>query len=149
MGNQFMLIPNSYRINKGSAVVTTSDQMDIAEQRIFTYLENLEDEGYPFDFIPNMISGIGTDNSPPNPRLMEMIHKWNAKHGEQVEIELITLNEFFQFLRNQTIDIPTYSGDWTDWWADGVGSTPAPTKIYRDAQRKYHLSKKNWIRRTS
>ncbi|KRG15803.1 glycosyl hydrolase [Lederbergia galactosidilytica] len=142
MGNQFMLIPNSYRINKGSATVTTSDQMDIAEQRIFTYLENLEEEDYPFDFIPNMISGIGTDNSPPNPRLMEMIHKWNAKHGEQVEIELITLNEFFLFLRKQAIDIPTYSGDWTDWWADGVGSTPAPTKIYRDAQRKYHLSKK-------
>ncbi len=41
--------------------------------------------------------------------------------------------------RENTLEIPTYSGDWNDWWADGVGSTPAPTKIYKDAQRKYNL----------
>ncbi|WP_242697966.1 glycosyl hydrolase [Bacillus sp. SD088] len=142
IGNDFMLIPNSYRIDQGAVVVTKPDQMDIAEERIFSYIEDLEAENYPFDFIPNMISGIVTDNAPPNPRLIESIYQWNEKHGEQVEIALITLNEFFRILRNKDLEIPTYSGDWTDWWADGVGSTPAPTKIYRDAQRKYHLSKK-------
>ncbi len=142
IGNDFMLIPNSYRIDNGTEIVTSDDQMAIAEQRIFEYLENLEAEDYPFDFVPNMISGIVTDNSPPNPRLIEMIHKWNDKHGGQVEIELTTLHQFFDFLRKQELDLPVYAGDWTDWWSDGVGSTPAPTKIYRDAQQKYHLSQK-------
>lgn len=142
IGNDFMLIPNSFRIDKGTEMITSEEQLDIAEQRIFAYLENLEEEDYPFDFVPNMISGIVTDNAPPNPRLIEKIHQWNEKHGEQVEIELLTLHQFFDFLREQKLDLPVYAGDWADWWADGVGSTPAPTKIYRDAQRKYQLSKK-------
>ncbi|WP_078059964.1 glycoside hydrolase family 38 N-terminal domain-containing protein [Gracilibacillus timonensis] len=142
IGNDFMLIPNSFRIDDGAEMTTLEDQLEVAEQRIFEYLDNLEQEGYPFDFVPNMISGIMTDNSPPNPRLIEMIHCWNEKHGDQVEIELITLHQFFTFLRGQALDLPVYAGDWTDWWADGVGSTPAPTKIYRDAQRKYHLTQK-------
>ena len=39
-------------------------------------------------------------------------------------------------------NLPVYSGDWTDWWADGVGSTPAEVKLYREAARKYNLCKK-------
>ncbi|WP_318615688.1 glycosyl hydrolase [Sporosarcina sp. YIM B06819] len=129
IGNDFMMVP-------------TPEQFEEREKRIFGYFDNLEQEGYPYDFAPAMISGVVTDNSPPNGRLMEVIHQWNAKHDGQVEVELVTLNHFFEVLRNQTVDIPTYAGDWPDWWADGVGSTPAPTKIYRDAQRKYNLSNK-------
>ena len=137
IGNALKLIPEAPRTHKDFV-----DQFAIVEENIFTYVEDLEAENYPYDFIPNMISGAFTDNAPPNGRLMEMIHQWNRKHGKQIHIELVTLNEFFDMLRQQNIDIPTYSGDWPDWWADGVGSTPAPTKIYRDAQRKYRLVQK-------
>lgn len=36
----------------------------------------------------------------------------------------------------------TYTGDFTDWWADGVGSTPAAVKMYLEAQRNYDVAKK-------
>ncbi|MCM3109600.1 glycosyl hydrolase [Lederbergia lenta] len=145
LGNEFMLLPNtniSYQIRDEFSGDWDTDQFEVTEERVFRYVKNLEMEGYPYAFVPAMISGVMTDNAPPNPRMMEIIHRFNEKHGEQIEFEVVTLNQFFEILRNETIDIPTYAGDWPDWWADGVGSTPAPTKIYRDAQRKYQLSKK-------
>lgn len=145
-GNDFLLVPNSDQSKQydesGYSVERANEQFKITEERIFRHFELLEEEGYPYSFSPAMISGIVTDNAPPNPRMMEVIHRWNKQHGEQIEIELITLNEFFHILRKEPTKIPTYSGDWTDWWADGVGSTPAPTKIYRDAQRKYRIANK-------
>ncbi|MBP1043477.1 hypothetical protein I6N95_20850 [Vagococcus sp. BWB3-3] len=145
-GNDFLLVPNSDQSKQYGLAGYTEEEADrqfkVTEERIFAHFELLAEEDYPYDFIPAMISGIVTDNAPPNPRMMETIHKWNERHGSEIEIKLVTLNEFFVFLRQQDLEIPTYSGDWADWWADGVGSTPAPTKIYRDAQRKYRLANK-------
>jgi hypothetical protein len=30
--------------------------------------------------------------------------------------------------------IPTYQGDWTDWWADGIGSAAIALGVNRQAQ---------------
>lgn len=144
LGNEFFLVPNtrcSYHIIDEFVNDKYTPHFEVTEKRIFRYINSLEEEGYPYDYVPAMISGILSDNSPANPRIMETINKWNKKYKNEVELKVTTLNEFFKILRKEN-DIPTYSGDWNDWWADGVGSTPAPTKIYKDAQRKYHLSKK-------
>ncbi|MDF0480003.1 hypothetical protein OL233_06820 [Vagococcus sp. PNs007] len=147
-GNDFLLVPNSDQSKQYGVEGYTEAEADLqfaeTERRIFAHFDLLDEEGYQFNYVPAMISGIVTDNAPPNPRMMEVIHRWNAKHGQTVELVLVTLDEFFNRLRKEaaTHDFPTYSGDWTDWWADGVGSTPAPTKIYRDAQHKYRVAAK-------
>lgn len=145
LGNEFYLAPNgqtSYQIKDEFVGDLTTDQLIVAEKRIFRYLANLEKEDYPYDFVPTMISGFISDNAAPNAEIIPLISRWNDQLGDQVEIEMVGLNHFFERLRQETQEIPVYSGDWPDWWADGVGSTPAATKIYRDAQRKYHLSLK-------
>jgi hypothetical protein len=53
---------------------------------------------------------------------------------------MATLDEFFQVLRESKVEIPTYAGDWTDWWADGVGSTPNIVQHYREASRKLYTA---------
>lgn len=145
-GNDFLLVPNSDQAKQygpeGYTAEEAERQFKLTEERVFDHFALLDEEDYPYEFVPAMISGIVTDNAPPNPRMMEIIHKWNQRHGTEIEIKLVTLNEFFVFLRQQDLEIPTYKGDWADWWADGVGSTPAPTKIYREAQRKYRLANK-------
>ena len=55
---------------------------------------------------------------------------------------MVTLEQFFQDVEKQAKDIPVYRGDFTDWWADGIGSTPHPVKLYLDAERKYSLCEK-------
>ncbi len=110
-----------------------------SQNRIFGYLEQLESEKYPYNFVPVMVSGVLTDNAPPNGKIMDFINRWNKENGNIVNIKMVTLSEFFKILRSQKVTIPTYKGDWPDWWADGMGSTPGIVKLFRDAQRKWIL----------
>jgi hypothetical protein len=143
LGNEFLLIPNTrftYHLKDEFENDTTTDQFQITERRIFRYVASLKEYGYTYDYVPVMISGVVSDNAPANGALMDTINKWNTRHGDEIELEMITLTDFFALVEKETV--PVYSGDWNDWWADGVGSTPAATKIYKEAQRKYHLAKK-------
>ncbi len=145
MGNELCLVPNhgiTYlledRFNEKAAVA----DFKIAEERIFNYIANLDsDAEYEYDFVPIMISGMSTDNGAPNGQILERVKAWNDLHGDEIQIEMITLNHFFEILREQINELPVYRGDWNDWWADGIGSTPAVVKHYKDAQRKYHIGK--------
>lgn len=144
LGNEFLLIPNTrftYHLKDIYENDNVTNQFAITKYRIFSYVNSLRNYGYHYDFAPVMISGVVSDNAPANGMLMDSINKWNNYYGEEIELKMITLNDFFDIVRTLD-DIPTYSGDWNDWWADGVGSTPAATKIYKDAQRKYHLIRK-------
>ncbi len=145
LGNEFYLMPdaqNSYSINDEYNGDMTTPQLEIAHKRITKYFAALEKKGYPYNFAPAMISGFISDNAGPNKNILDVITQWNELYGQDIMIRMIGINEFFSILRDQTsIEIPTYSGDWNDWWADGVGSTPSSTKIYRGAQRKYHLNR--------
>lgn len=146
IGNDFLFSPNTDQSKQygieGFTEKDWEDQFEATKQRVFGYFDLLEEENYEFDFCPVMISGIVTDNSPTSPRMMEGIHRWNEVYGDEIKVELVTLNHFFEILRGKELEIPTYSGDWADWWADGVSSTPAGVKLYREAQRKYRLVNK-------
>lgn len=122
------------------AETTEQEEIDLAAKRITRYLAGLEEFGWPLDFVPVFVSGIYSDNSPPNGRVAERVNRLNALFGGNVTLEMTTLDSFFEKLEASGTDIPEYSGDFTDWWADGVGSTPEAIKIYREAQRKRNLA---------
>ena len=122
------------------AETTEKEETDLAEKRIVRYLKGLEEHGWPLDFVPVFVSGILSDNSPPNGRVAERINKLNERFRGQVVLEMTTLDGFFGKLEQAGTEIPEYTGDWTDWWADGIGSTPEPVKLYREAQRNRDLA---------
>lgn len=142
-GNELSIVPNAqntYQIRDEFMHDTATDQLVIAENRIFGYLAELEARGYDYDFIPLMISGFISDNAGPNEDILDFIEKWNAKFGDQVQLKMSGLNEFFEVLNKENLtQLPVHQGDWSDWWADGVGSTPAPTKIYKGGVREHRL----------
>ncbi|WP_312369360.1 hypothetical protein [Lachnoclostridium sp.] len=157
-GNELQFAPNAgstYMLNdeigkqiRERSVYNTSqekteeEELSILEIRLKRYLENLEKENYPFDFVPVMVSGAITDNSPPSKEIAKRVNLLNQKYEGKITFQMATLDTFFQCVREYEKDIPTYKGDWNDWWADGVGSTPGPVKIYKNAQRKLNLCKK-------
>jgi hypothetical protein len=112
-----------------------------SEKRIFAYINDIVNQGYEYNFIPVNVSGNMTDNSPPSLLILDFINKFNEKHSQNIELKMATLDEFFARV-NQEKNIPEYSGDWTDWWADGIASTPADVIHYRNASRKYSLALK-------
>ncbi|WP_195573743.1 glycoside hydrolase family 38 C-terminal domain-containing protein [Paenibacillus sp. 1001270B_150601_E10] len=115
----------------------------IAYIRLNRYVAQLEREQYPYDFVPVMLSGLGTDNASPNARIIEWITAWNKQHGDQITVKMVSLSEFFTRLKQEDLSkLPVHQGDWPDWWTDGVSSTPMHTQIYRDAQRTLRKVKK-------
>ena len=125
----------SGRLLSGNAETTDRDELEIAVKRITRYLAGLEESGWPLDFIPVFVSGILSDNSPPNGRVAERVNRLNEMFGGRVTLRMATLDQFFRNLEDSGAEIPEYAGDWTDWWADGIGSTPEAVKMYREAQR--------------
>lgn len=122
------------------AATTDREETALGADRILRYLAGLEEDGWPLDFVPVFVSGIMSDNGPPNRRVAERIRRLNELLAGQVTLEMDTLDSFFEKLENAGADIPEYAGDWTDWWADGVGSTPEAVKLYREAQRSRNLA---------
>lgn len=109
------------------------------ELRIQSYVDSLVKSGYKYNFIPVTVSGRATDNSCPNAEIVEFCKRYNVLHGNQIHLEIVTLDEFFDIAEAYLSDVPVYSGDWTDWWADGIGSSPDVVQHYRDASRKLDL----------
>lgn len=128
-------------LNK-SAEDTKEKEIKISTTRIERYLKNLENEDYKYSFVPLMVSGVVSDNAPPNREIAARVHELNTYYGGRITFKMVNLEQFFDVVRRECKEIPVYSGDWTDWWADGVGSTPAEVKLYREAARKYNLCKK-------
>jgi hypothetical protein len=115
----------------------TADNMYFAQQRLPRYLRQLEIDNYPYDFVPLNVAGMITDNAPPNEQIATFLRQWNAQHGPKIKLQMVTLSEFFARLRKASAPIPTFSGDWPDWWSDGVASNVEQTMLFRSAQRKY------------
>lgn len=146
LGNDLGLSPGgvlSYTIRdefNGSALA--DNHWEVAEHRIMRYFRQLEKEDYPFDFALVNVMGLLRDNASPNGGVAEFIQEWNAKFSDVVEIEMTTLSRFFAEVKKQPVEkIPVYTGDWPDWWTDGVASTAMHTQIYRDAQRTLRVVK--------
>lgn len=113
--------------------------ISFAERKLLPTLAHLESTGYPYDFLPLMGNAVYTDNGPAGDQYCDLIRQWNAKHGDRVHIQTATLAEFFQHLERTVPSIPTYRGEWTDWWSEGVAATPMDTLLFRNAQRTRHL----------
>ncbi|MDF2542522.1 MAG: hypothetical protein K0S47_2240 [Herbinix sp.] len=112
-----------------------------AVARIRAYVDTICEQGYEYSFVPIGLSGGMTDNAPPSLKILDFIDRYNAENTE-IELKMSTLDEFFAAVKEEGKDIPTYSGDWTDWWADGIGSTPADVIQYRNAARSFHIAEK-------
>ncbi|MGL5348146.1 MAG: hypothetical protein ACRDA3_12410 [Peptostreptococcaceae bacterium] len=144
-GNEFGIVKTatgSY-INRDEFMntFTQENRHEIGTKRLYRYLKALENENYELDFIPITVHGLPTDNGSPNIEVVEFINWWNENYGDEVTIKMTTLDNFFDKVRNSGADIPTYSGDWADWWSFGVGSTPQINKIYKEAQRTLNTTK--------
>jgi hypothetical protein len=110
------------------------DANNFDPNKIFQYLKNLEDKGYPFDRVAAQFSGYLTDNSPPSTGACEIIKSWNEKY-ESPKLRLATASEFFEYVeKNYSETLPVYRNAWLDWWTDGFGSTSRETAKVRKTQ---------------
>lgn len=111
------------------------DTHALAAVRIPRYLRQLELDGYPHDFALVQVAGAMTDNAPPSPEIIRFVHQWNERHGERIQIVMTTPSEFFQHVAGLADSLPRHSGDWPDWWSDGLAGNPNEVRVAREGMR--------------
>ncbi|TAJ15486.1 glycosyl hydrolase family 38 [Marinilabiliaceae bacterium JC017] len=92
------------------------------ENKLMSYLSDLDKKGYEYEIIPIQYSGYLTDNAPPSTLANEMIRKWNEKYTYP-RLRQALPKEFFEEIEaRHSDDLPVYRGAWPDWWTDGFAS---------------------------
>lgn len=118
------------------------DPVETLHKSLADYLDSCESQGYPYDFILTAVSGVFSDNAPPETEILRTIQGFNAKYGDEVKLQMVSLQELYAAIGPKLTDAPVYRGDLTDWWANGVGSTPYAVKHYLDARRRFQLCRR-------
>ncbi|MDR1369630.1 MAG: glycosyl hydrolase family 38 [Dysgonamonadaceae bacterium] len=118
----------------GNFMQIEKGDFDVFETKMFGYLKELAQKGYPHDITAIQFSGYFTDNSPPSTAACEMIRLWNEKYIYP-KFRLAVASEFMEIAEKQFGDkIQTYRAAWPDWWTDGFGSAAREAAMTRYAQ---------------
>lgn len=92
--------------------------------------------GYELSTLPVSVTNQWrVDNDPPFYPLVDFVKKWNEMQLEP-RLVLCTASQAMEMVKEEMQDnIPTYSGQWIDWWANGTASTPREFSYVRKARR--------------
>jgi hypothetical protein len=75
------------------------------------------------------------DNDPPFPAMAEFVATWQ-RLGLQPQLRMATVGDALQKMQAEIGDqIPELTGEWPDWWANGVASGPRELAASRRAKR--------------
>lgn len=99
-------------------------------------LRQLEADGYDYDrLILSVTNQWRWDNDPPFPAVTKFIDAWNGL-DLQPRLHLTTATTALEDMeRSVASGIPSKSGEWTDWWANGNASGPRELAASRFAKR--------------
>ena len=115
---------------------TWENSIDRMREGLESCCARFEQSGYPHDFLylTTTNSPEAWDNSPPNPWVAKLIRQWNESGGTPV-IRYVTPSDLLDRLRKiPAASLPVLSGDWTDYWSFGSGSTAYETAVSRKAR---------------
>jgi hypothetical protein len=134
-----------------------ADDYDTALALLPAYLQALADRPYPLsdvvvgwpklsaglpltkrpyghDVLHLRVQGAFADNAAPTIVPASIVREWNNTWAYP-RLRMATNSEFFADVEERFADhIPSYVGDWTDWWADGIGSGARALGYSRRAQ---------------
>ena len=144
LGNVLGLKPNRSAnfMMQNFGADTAADAVDTMHKNLEDYLTLCEENGYRYDFVVASVSGVFSDNAPPEPEILRVIEEHARRYPEGTRIRMVSLQELYAAIAPKLQDSPVYHGDLTDWWANGAGSTPYAVKHYREAQHRYALARR-------
>jgi len=114
------------------------------EQVVPQRLAELHD--YPREKLLLQVTNIPADNMGPHPQMLTYIRRYNdlAERHDWPRMRTALPKDWFAWLIPTEPIPPSYSGDWTDWWATVLNQTPAATSAAREAARRLELAQR-WL----
>jgi len=120
---------------EGDFFSTAPEALERARQHCQATLRRWEERGYSHRRAAiSMTNMWRVDNDPPCQLLPAFVAAWNAA-GFTPTLALTTPTPAIAAIRDAAREIPTLSGEWTDWWANGTASTPRELAASRRAKR--------------
>jgi len=107
-----------------------------AHERCVEMVRALERNGYRHPILTiSLTNQWRFDNDPPFPPIAASIASWN-RLGLMPALRLTTVADAMARMEEvMGPDAPEYSGEWTDWWANGTASAPREVAASRAAKR--------------
>jgi alpha-mannosidase len=99
-------------------------------------VERLEQHpDYSYDFVYAQVTHPArVDNGPPYEPLSDFVRRWNES-DRSPRMQFVTVDDFLAILHERYgSHLPTWRGDWADWWADGVASSAYETALNRSTE---------------
>ncbi|HQE48700.1 MAG TPA: hypothetical protein PKV93_05020 [Fervidobacterium sp.] len=99
---------------------------------IESYVERLEEEGYPYDAVAIMVA---TDNGGLGPGLVSYLNLHEGPLLSELQIEFSTPSKFFKRMEEKYGDVlPVYRGDWSGFWESVKTGGPYSSSLIRWSQ---------------
>lgn len=115
---------------------TSKADTSLMAKGISEYVQRLEKNGYEHEFI--FLTSTNPplfDNNCPDPELPHLIQKYNDE-GHDYKIRFVTPEMLLKKVNTLDPDqIPVHSGDWTDYWNFGSGSSARETRLNRKTKQ--------------
>ncbi|MBF8188635.1 hypothetical protein ITP53_23480 [Nonomuraea sp. K274] len=144
--------PHGMAYMEGNTVGLT-DSYELADDLLPRYLSALATRGYPYgpgtfgwqgpdaprepyelDALHLRVQGAHADNAGPSIVPASIARKWNEQWAYP-RLRSAVNSDFFDHVVERYHDrLAVHEGDWTDWWADGLGSGARPLGYVRRAQ---------------
>jgi alpha-mannosidase len=119
---------NSFRFSEASTV-----EAQASVDRIMARPDAIA--AWPHEvMIAQVTNKASPDNGYPTHSLSDFVTRWNDE-GRTPRLEIRTLDQAMDSLLDHAGTLPPLSGDWPDYWADGVASTAFETTIARAGER--------------
>jgi hypothetical protein len=155
-GNEILVwftdTPHGMAYMEGNTVGLT-DSYELADDLLPRYLSALATRGYPYgpgtfgwqgpdaprepyelDVLHLRVQGAHADNAGPSIVPASIARQWNEQWAWP-RLRSAVNSDFFEHVEERYLDrLAVHEGDWTDWWADGLGSGARPLGYVRRAQ---------------
>jgi alpha-mannosidase len=123
-GEHYGMFQRFARVNENS--------LEAMAEGLARYEQKLAGQNYPHDFAYLSLTHHSFwDNNPPYTAAYELIRRWNAD-GHTPHIRFITPDELLE--KATAMTLPGYTGDWTDYWNFGAGSSAHETRLAHEAR---------------
>lgn len=90
---------------------------------------------YPYKTLVTSVAGQWRcDNDPPFAALSDFVEAWNRK-GYKPRLRLVTVTEALETFAQEAKDLPVRRGIWSNYWSNGLATTPREIACAREARR--------------
>lgn len=138
-------IPNFFTVEDPQPFYTGKPLDNFLNPFIFDYLADLQRKEFPYNM--TVITWAMSDNAPIDPELPDAVKEWNERYASP-QLVITSTKQFFHDFESVYRDrIPVVSGDYTEYWTDGISSAARETGYNRVASDRLQEADAIWALR--